>query len=437
MWGHSGSGLTRGHRRWRMVLAGVGLAVLAAAAGGVQGSLIASAGDPHSFGPTLWVSAASGSDSNTCTHDQPCRTIGHAVAIAPAGATIKVEAGTYDEGVTITTKLQVEGLDHPVVDAASATQEGCGNGFLVSGPGASGTEIKGFTVEDAQCEGILVQGSPGAPGVDVTDVTIDGNRVIDNDTGLAAATAGTECASPGPGVPGDCGEGIHLWTVSDSRVDDNTVESNAGGILLTDEFGPTFDNVVQGNTVLYNLYDCGITLAGHGAAVGPGGPTPTLGGVYDNTIKDNVSYDNGGLGEGGGILMAAAGPGGGVYDNTIAGNDAEGDGLAGIDIHSHFAGQDLNGNVIVDNTLRLDNIAGDATDFTIADTPPTGILVGSGLPPGVTGPPPPAAITGTVIKGNRISDVVIGIWTLNAPLSARVVSQNHFAGDVTTPLDVN
>ena len=47
-----------------------------------------------------------------------------------------------------------------------------------------------------------------------------------------------ECQAAGE-VPGDCGEGIHLMSVADSTVAGNYVTGNSGGILLTDEFGPT------------------------------------------------------------------------------------------------------------------------------------------------------------------------------------------------------
>jgi hypothetical protein len=58
--------------------------------------------------------------------------------------------------------------------------------------------------------------------------------------------------------------------------------NNAGGILLTDEFGPTSDNVVRGNYSSDNTHDCGITLASHSAAVDPMTGQPTgAAGVFD------------------------------------------------------------------------------------------------------------------------------------------------------------
>src|SRR5450759_5934817 len=81
--------------------------------------------------------------------------------VAPAGATIHVDKGTYSEQVSITKSLTLEG-EHEVIDATG--QAGgiipplVGYGLLVFGPGASGSVVEGFTVENAIGEGILVAG---------------------------------------------------------------------------------------------------------------------------------------------------------------------------------------------------------------------------------------------------------------------------------------
>jgi parallel beta-helix repeat protein len=61
----------------------------------------------------------------------------------------------------------------------------------------------------------------------------------------------------------DCGEGIHLMGAAHSSVVRNEVEDNSGGVLLTDETGPNHDNLISGNSVHDNPFDCGITLASH------------------------------------------------------------------------------------------------------------------------------------------------------------------------------
>ena len=70
-------------------------------AGATVASILGTAATLALAGPAaagaLFVSASSGSDSNPCTAPQPCKTIGHAVALAGSGSTISVAAGTYKE----------------------------------------------------------------------------------------------------------------------------------------------------------------------------------------------------------------------------------------------------------------------------------------------------------------------------------------------------
>jgi parallel beta-helix repeat protein len=108
----------------------------------------------------------------------------------------------------------------------------------------SDTTIEGLAVEDAYGEGILAQGL----AVPLTHVTIRGNRVTGNDLGnpsggVISTSPYAECNGAG-GIPGDCGEGIHLWAVADSAVIGNVSSHNSGGILLTDETGPTHGNLI-------------------------------------------------------------------------------------------------------------------------------------------------------------------------------------------------
>ena len=155
-------------------------------------------------------------------------------------------------------------------------------------------------------------------------------------------------------------------SVTDSVVEANNVANNVGGILLTDEFGPTSHNIIRFNRSTGNSDDCGITLAGHSsAAVNPVTGLPTgLAGVFDNLVTHNFSNGNGVAGQGAGILLGGGAPFAGVYSNVIRGNWAAGNGLPGVTIHQHLAG-DLNGNVIENNVLTGNNLDGDF-DFAIA-----------------------------------------------------------------------
>ncbi len=305
-------------------------------------------------------------------------TIGAAVSAAASGETIIVCGGSYAEDVVVPEDLSdvsIIGVGHPVINAANLF-----NGFQVLG---SGTKIEGFTVENALGEGILV----GLSTTPVSDVTISHDTVRHNDQGNPTGAPITTSSYPqcdanpaAPTTPGDCGEGIHLANAYDSSVVGNTVVGNSGGILLSDDTGATYGNLIAFNDVSGNTLDCGITIASH---------TPEVfgGGVYDNRILSNRVTGNGVAGQGAGVLLASAvpgdipgevpGTGGAVFDNLVEGNYIAGNGLAGVTVHSHTTGQDLSGNTITRNVIGRNNLDGDP-DFlpAFADTQPTGIFVG-------------------------------------------------------------
>jgi Periplasmic copper-binding protein (NosD) len=395
--------------------------------------------------PTLYVSGMLSGYGHISPQCQSARysTIQSAVDAASPGSRIFVCPGTYDEGVVIGKKLSLEG-NWVTIDAASSST---GNGIQIIGPGGSGTTVTGFRIENAKFEGILVGSPPVAPtetegkpntegGAGLAGVTIAGNTVVENDKGFG--TTFGQCFST-PEAPGDCGEAIHLVSVTDSTVVGNKIAHNAGGILLTDEFGPTSGNTIRFNDSNHNETDCGITLAGHSsAAVDPETGLPTgKAGVFDNLIEHNSSTDNGVLGQGAGILMGGGGPYTGVYANRIIGNYAAGNGLAGITIHQHLVG-DLNGNVLEHNALGTNNLDGDYDFKAAAATETTGILIASGEPP--SGLPPfllPGPIENTVVRGNWIGFNKIGIWTLGVDPATTTIAGNAFGPGVVTQVSSN
>jgi parallel beta-helix repeat protein len=332
-------------------------------------------------------------------------TIGAAVAAASPGTTVIVCAGSYPEDVVIPSgkPLTLKGVGNPIINALNLA-----NGVQVL---ASNSTVEGFTIGYATGEGILVGAQPGA-GSTVSGVTISGNTVIDNDrgnpTGASISTSSYGQCNLSAAGPGDCGEGIHLLSADNTTVAGNDITANSGGVLISDENGPADGNVIASNTVSENALDCGITLAGHHLGTTTNGTTwtpvaPTAGGVFNNTVRDNSSTNNGVLGQGGGVLMATGVPGGAVYDNTVSGNNISGNGLAGVTVHAHSPGENLNGNVVRGNRIGTNNIDGDP-DFG-GNTPPaidpltTGVIVATAASP--------IAIT---IVGNLIENDHYGIW---------------------------
>lgn len=327
----------------------------------VGGLTVIGAGTAGAAPSTLRVGCGNGSYS----------TISAAVGAAASGETIIVCRGTYPGGVIVSKTLTIIGVGHPVINAT-----GQNNGVQVL---ASGSRIQGLTVENAIGEGILV----GMGSTPVSHVTVSGNTVKHNDqgnlTGAPITTSSYPQCNAGAGdVPGDCGEGIHLVNAFDSTVARNAVVANSGGILLSDDDGPTYGNLVEDNTVSGNVLDCGITIAGH---------TPEVfgGGVHDNKILGNRVTGNGTAGQGGGVLLATGvpgnvpgipGTGGAVYDNLVQGNFLAGNGLGGVTLHAHSPGENLNGNTVTANIIGTNNLDPDE-DFgpQFLDSQTTGVIV--------------------------------------------------------------
>ena len=80
---------------------------------------------------------------------------------------------------------------------------------------------------------------------------------------------------------------MHFIAVANSTVNGNFIAHNSGGVLLTDETGPTHNNLIANNIVTRNESDCGITVPGHNPAAlsASGQPQPSVAGVYDNVIR--------------------------------------------------------------------------------------------------------------------------------------------------------
>jgi parallel beta-helix repeat protein len=419
-----------------------------------SGTLVALlAASPAAAATTLKVSPG-GHDTGNCQVSN-CLTLGYALSQAHATNTILLEPGTYPSaqnpsGTSDTVGPTLTGLtiasDPGASGSASNTildATGAANGLVIN---ANQVTINGLSVLNADNEGICVTPSspsihgclfappatPAAP-TSVTGALIENNIVNNNDACINHPSA-ADCPQP-PNPFDDYGETIHLQSVANSTVSNNVVENNVGGILLTDEVGPTDGNTLSGNTVSNNAVDCGITLAGHSTdAVSTGGPTtgqpqPSKAGVYNNMVVNNTANNNGAAG----LLAAAGGSGSAVYNNTFNGNTATGNGLAGMTIHSHSPLQDINGNVVTNNVFSNDALHG-----------------GPGGGPGdVEGPPGSAnltqtagvqvlsvfaPLTGTVIQNNTITNVFYGIWQ-SALASSSVISGNHISVNVAgTPI---
>jgi hypothetical protein len=413
-----------GRKSWISVPA----AVLIAGAGVMLPQSASAAQAFHGDG-TLTVSVR-GSDTGNCQRHS-CKTLGYALTQAHPNSTIIIFPGTYHEshnanvvtpslkGLTITS---ARGADRTVIDAS-----GNANGLLIE---ASGVSVTGLTVKNANLEGILAEPprsswpkKPTSAPANISHVTIARNVVVHNDRAYNTHLPPDSACPSSLTDADDCGEAIHLMGVSWSKVTGNNVNHNVGGILLSDggfgiSVGPAAHNLIARNQSTDNAFDCGITLPGHDpravATTGKnaGKPQPNLAGVYDNTVVDNVSSNNGAAG----LLDATPYPGAGSYNNVFAGNIANGNGNSGFVLHSHTPLQVVSGIVVAGNRFGKNNLAGDPDTGV---KPTTGVMLLS-----------VAVKVSITVNGNKISDNVNGI-AFNSNVT--VVGHNRFA-NVTNPL---
>jgi nitrous oxidase accessory protein NosD len=369
------------------------------------------------FGCALLAATSLASAATLCVQPQGqfgCqKNIGAAVSAATPGDVVFVWPGVYKEQVTLTTSLSlIAAGSHTVIDAT-----GLNNGIFVDGragapnPGVSNVVVSGFDIRNANFEGILV--------VNGSNVTLVDNHVHGNNQSLDI-TAGA-C----PGMPAfetnegdDCGEGIHLMGADHATVRDNESDHNAGGLLISDETGPSQDNLITGNQIHDNPFDCGITLASHGPATSLI-PTATVSyGVWNNTISHNASFHNGTQvpGAGAGVGIFAPFPGTAASGNVVIDNVLYNNGLPGVTMHNHASAPapappvNMNNNSVIGN-----HIYGNAADTEDAATSgPTGINLFSTAP-----------VTGTVISANDIDNEAIAV-AYNVPSGQLNVHFNDF-----------
>lgn len=299
-------------------------------------------------------------------------TIGAAISAAAANDTINVGPGQYTEDVVVTKALTLVGSG---ANATVINAKGLANGIYVNGldnGGLSGVTITGFTVLNANYEGILLTNTSYS--------LIANNHVVNNDQSLnfaAGTCAGLPVFETNEGE--DCGEGIHLVGVHHTTVSNNDVDLNSGGILLSDETGMTYANEITGNSVHDNAFDCGITLASHAPAPQASSTKPF--GVFNNNMIGNHVSSNGLAGEGAGIGIFAPGPGNLAFGNHIIGNIIQNNGLPGVTMHNHAAPPGAPGIDMNDTVIQGNFISGNGADVQDSATPgTTGINIYSVAP---------------------------------------------------------
>lgn len=166
------------------------------------------------------ISSQIAAAANLCVNpaNSACyKTISLAVSHAAPYDVINVWPGTYKEDVIIGIPVSIlgAGANKSVIDAT-----GFPDGVFVDGydhAGLGHVTLDGFTVENAQFEGVLV--------VSAFDVTIRDNIIEDNDK-VGPMFTGATIGCPGQPAfetdeTGDCGGGLHLIGTWNSVISGN------------------------------------------------------------------------------------------------------------------------------------------------------------------------------------------------------------------------
>ena len=165
--------------------------------------------------------------------------------------------------------------------------------------------------------------------------------------------------------------------VDDSTVIHNEIDHNAGGVLLSDETGPSQHNYITENNVHDNPFDCGITMASHAPATSVIPSATVSFGVINNIVEQNISRHNGTQvpGAGAGVGIFAPAPGATAAGNVVIGNELLDNGMPGVAMHNHaFAPAPAPPVNLNDNAIIGNHFSGNAADAPIQRPPDPRVL---------------------------------------------------------------
>ena len=210
-------------------------------------------------GKSFYV-APTGSDSNPGTSASPWLTIQHAASTVPAGSTVYVAAGTYNESINVT----VSGTSSAPITFTGES------GAIVSGTG--------LTPSTSQTQGLWNIGSATPAGVDVNYVTIQG-FTIENYT-----TSNANACPAGIWVSG-ASNGIQILNNTITNITTTSEKNgNAFGIAAYGTEAAAINGlVISGNTV-------------YGLKTGNSETVNVDGNVTNFTISNNIIHDNDNIG---------------------------------------------------------------------------------------------------------------------------------------------
>jgi parallel beta-helix repeat protein len=234
----------------------------------------------------VWYVAPTGSDSGSGSESNPWATIRHAVSNASDGDTIRVAAGNYDEQITVTKSLTIQGAgDTTVVKPSQTTISGISTFYarysggstdeaavvIVSGVSASGNSV---TLKDFEVDLSLVTALPAGAGALDNIFYSNSNGVIDNvtvtglnESSLGEKNGGIRCV----GYDGTAVQ-VEIENCSISEYNKNGITCNEPYLTAN-----IHDNIITGLGSIDWSAQNGIQIA-----FGAGGI------ISNNTVSNNV-----------------------------------------------------------------------------------------------------------------------------------------------------
>jgi hypothetical protein len=350
-------------------------------------------------------------------------TVQTAVDAAQSGDTIRIDAGTFDGGVTITKSLRLVGT-------GAATTRIAGGGPVVT-IGAFDGDNAGLTVvlsrltitgghNDSQPSTSIVGGGgvwiPGSHGpavgatVSIDHAVISGNQV---DASSAIAPGGFSCPpdsqEPCAFVNGGGIENGGVLTLTDTRVTDNVAGAPPGGSSLASASGG--GGISSAPLATLTLRRCRV-VGNRSAVTSPDGAFSEGGGVQDggamtiedSTVDGNASVVSSSLAsvfpfdvtqnaDAGGVDVSPSATGT-IRDTSVSGNTVS-------DADSAGDAEAFNGGIDDDGALVLTGATVEANQVTAEVPPASGfraLALNGGL--GVTGS---AVLDSTRVSGNRVT----------------------------------
>lgn len=336
----------------KIFLAGLALVMgLGLATGNVQSPIASAAG-------TEYFVATNGSDSNAGTSDAPWKTLQHAADAAPAGSTVYVRGGVYNQKLKITRSGSASkgpivftnyGTETAIIDGTGLSVSGT-EGMIelanVSYVTVQGFEIRNFTTASKNTVpvGIYVHGSGGF-------IKLSNNKIHDIKNTVTLTSKD---------LLGRDAHGIAVYgTKAPASIHDLTISGNElYNLVLGSSESLVLNGNVDGFAVTGNLVhdndNIGIDLIGFEGTAPNTAYDQARNGlvrgnrVYNNSVQNNPSYKSDGNSAGG--IYVDGGKDSIIEQNYSYNNDI------GIEIASEHAGKatsniTIHSNVIYNNRL--------------------------------------------------------------------------------------